>query len=415
MNSVVRTNVISAEPVSLTAMKNWLKIPASVTSDDTEIGDLITEAREQCELLTNCALVRSTFVQYLDVFPGSHQREQESYGTTGNFGIASTGHDGYGYDRHGRWRGEIRVKRPPLVSVQSLWYIGTDGRPYTLNPGQDFIVDIASPIGRIRPIPYTIWPLTLRVPAAIAIRYTAGYAPNSDGIAAGQTSIPEPETDQSSVNPTWQPGAIYSQYQYQVDQNGNIWIQTTAGNQVTGSTRPNFEAQAIGQAITGDGGANWLNVGPVRGFWTPGTLYSGAQQYVVLDFNSNLQLLNVASLISQTIPAYSLQAVSASPLPWSSTLGGLTPDNGISNAWRCLGAYNAMGNSGLVHPNSPEQQASVTMDLTLPKVVSRAIKALVHHWYYNREPVTGGTASKVPMHIEDMLGSVTIHDYAPTP
>jgi hypothetical protein len=29
--------------------------------------------------------------------------------------------------------------------------------------------------------------------------------------------------------------------------------------------------------------------------------------------------------------------------------------------------------------------------------------------------VSGGQAYKVPFHLEDMLGGVTIHDYAPTP
>lgn len=37
--------------------------------------------------------------------------------------------------------GEIKMKFPPLVSVQAIRFIGTDGRFYTLNPSQDFIVD----------------------------------------------------------------------------------------------------------------------------------------------------------------------------------------------------------------------------------------------------------------------------------
>ena len=410
MNSVVRTNVISAEPVSLTAMKNWLRV--SVSNDDADIADLITEAREQCELITNCALVRASYVQYLDNFPG-WEHEFDSYGTTGANGYPAY-HDGFGYNRHGRWKGEIKIKRPPLVEVQSLWFIGTDGRPYTMNPGQDFVIDVASQPGRIRPIPYTIWPLTLHVPAAVAIRYIAGYAPNSDGIAAGQTAISEPEDDSQGLNPTWQPGATYSKYQFTEDENGNLWIQTASPNGVTGTTRPNFEAQAIGGTISGDGTAAWLNVGPVRGFWTPGTSYSGNQSYVLLDFNSNLQLLNVANLISQTIPAYSLQSVGVSPLNWGETLGALTTDNGVAGAWLCLGPYDALGNTQLSPPNSPEQQAAVQVDRTLPKVVTRAIKALVWHWYYNRDLAVSGSANKVPMHIEEMLGNVRIEDFAPT-
>src|ERR1700722_1815059 len=151
MNSIVRTSAIpaSAEPVTLAAMKNWLRVPPTVVNDDQDITDLINEARVQAELLSNCALVRSTFVQYLDHFPTWQARELGHFGAVG-------GHDGIAYGRHGRWHGEITVKRPPLVSVQGITFIGTDGRPYTLNPGQDFTVDIASQPGRIRPIPYTV-------------------------------------------------------------------------------------------------------------------------------------------------------------------------------------------------------------------------------------------------------------------
>jgi hypothetical protein len=43
------------------------------------------------------------------------------------------------------------------------------------------------------------------------------------------------------------------------------------------------------------------------------------------------------------------------------------------------------------------------------------MRAYVVHWYRNREPVAAGSLSKIPLHIEDMLGSVTIEDFAPTP
>lgn len=413
MNSLVRTALIGNEPVSLTAMKNWLRVDPSVVNDDTDITDLITEAREQAELLTNCALVRSTFVQYLDHWPGWGAREFDYYESGGHSG---GGYGGFGYDKHQRWHGEIKIKRPPLVSVQPIVFIGTDGRPYTLNPGQDFVVDIASPIGRIRPIPYTIWPLTLHVPAAIAIPFTAGYAPNTDGVAAGQTAITEPETKTSAVNPSWQPGVAVAQYSVTTDLNGNFWMQTIGPSGTTGllAARPAFEAGAIGASIA-DNTASWTNVGPIRGFWQPGTQYAGLKTFLLLDFNSNLQLLNVAALISQPIPPYSLQVVGQEPLAWSTVPGGLTTDNGVAGAWICLGFYNALGDTGLAVPNSPEQQASFTADLTLPKTVSRFIKALVTHWYKNREPVTQGSLSKIPYHLEDMLGTVTVHDFNPTP
>lgn len=403
MNSIVRTAILSPELVTLAVMKNWLKVPQSVTNDDNEITDLIVEAREQCELITNSCLVRSKFVQYLDHFPSSGVREM-------GYMSGGTQHNGMGYTRHHRWHDEIKIKRPPLVSVQSIIFIGTDGRPYTLNPGQDFVVDITGPIGRIRPIPYTIWPLTLHVPAAIAIALTAGYAPNPDSVA-GATII-EPETLTQALNPAWQPNKATPQYSFLIDPNGNVEVQMNVGSPVTGAGPIPPVWAAIGATVT-DNGCLWENWGPLRGSWTPDTNYVGP--WIILDFNSNLQLLNVAALTSQVIAPYSAQTVGAEPLPWATALGGLTTDNGIAGAWICLGPYTALGDTGLARPNSPEQQAAVITNLTLPRVITRAIKALVLHWYYNREMVAPGTINKVPMHIEQMLGAVTVHDFAPTP
>ena len=408
MNSIVRTATLSSEPVTLTAMKNWLKVAPNVVNDDIEITDLINEARVQAELITNCALVRSTFVQYLDHFPTWGARELGSSWTT----AGSHGWSGLGFDRHHRWHGEIKVKRPPLVSVQGITFIGTDGRPYTQNPGQDFIVDITSQPGRIRPIPYTIWPLTLHVPAAIAISFTAGYAPNSDSVSAG--TIAEPETLTEAIAPSWQPNVATPQYSYLIDVNGNVEVQTNAGSPVTASGDNPPSWPAPGQTVP-DGGCLWQNCGPIRGFWAPGVPYAGLQSWVILDFNSNLQLLNVPSLISQNIGPYSVQLVGVEPIPWATTLGGLTTDNGIAGAWICLGPYAALGDTGLAAPNSPEQQAAVTVDWTLPRTVSRFVKAFVMHHYYNREPYTQGSVNRVPDHMAELLGEVTIHDYTPTP
>jgi hypothetical protein len=408
MGSLVRTKTISAEPVALADMKNFLKIQPNVTADDVLISGLIRAARQQAEIETNCALVRSTFVQYLDHFPYWRLRESGGFyaGQTGHFGNEYTGHQHHG---------EIKIRRPPLISVQSLVYIGTDGNPETLNPGEDFIVDVADQPGRIRPIPYTVWPLALHTPNAIAISFTAGYAPNAEGTAAGQTAISEPETGPQDLAATWAPEQTFAEYAYQTDQNGNLWIQTVSPGGTTGSNRPAFEAQPIGGTVTGDGSASWLNVGPVRGFWTPDTPYNGQNQWVILDNNSNLQLLIIPSLISQVSPPSNV--IGSTPPPFSQTLGAVTEDNGFP-AWRCLGLYIALGNQNAGVPaaeNSPEQQASYVIDRTLPDTVSMAIMQLVGHWYFNREPVTPGPATEIPMHVRALLAGVAIHDYSPTP
>lgn len=400
MSSIVRTKVIGAYPVGLADMKNFLKLPAAPCPDDNLVLQLVRAATTQAEIITNCALVRSQFVQYMDHFPYYRIRERGYF----------LGQVGHALEHHHQHHGMIKLKRPPLVSVQSLVYIGVDGIPHTLNPGNDFVVDCADQPGRIRPIPYTVWPLTMHTPNAVAIKLTAGYAPDAEGIAAGQTAISEPETSTAALNPTWQPGQAFLQYAYLIDTLGNFWM-NQLGNGTTGASRPNFEGSAIGATLV-DNTLTWLNVGPLRGFWTPETQYTGQNQYVILDQNSNLQLLVVASLISQTSPASTI--VGSTPPNFSSTLGALSQDNGVS-AWRCLGSYVQLGNGGAFKPNAPEQQAAYTIDYTLPATVPTAIMALVMHWYYNREPVTPGPATEVPMHVLDLLGTVTIHDYAPTP
>lgn len=409
MNSVVRTATIGPEPISLAYMKNALKVPLSVVVDDIKISRLIKAARMQCELLSNSALVRQTWVQYLDRFPGNCSSSGHS-GAGYGYGVAGGGWDGTGYNKHGRPHDEIKVKRPPLVSVESLTYIGTDGRYYTLNPGQDFVVDIASKPGRIRPIPYTAWPLTLDTPAAVKIAFTAGYA-LVDG-DPGQTVTSEPETLTQSLPPSWKPLTVQAQYSFVVDPLGNIEVQMNSGSPSTAAGPGQPVWPAIGSTVT-DGGCSWKNVGPLRGNWTPGTDYAGF--WIVLDFNSNLQMLNTPALVSGTVPPESQQLVGTSPIAWSATRGGLTPDNGIAGAWLCLGPYNAIGNSGLSSPNSPEQQPAVIVDLGLPEQASLAIEYLVQHWYYNREYVTAGPANVIPQTVLDLLGAVTVHDFAPTP
>ena len=409
--SVVRVKTIGPELVTLAKMKNWLRVDQSVTADDDDITGLIQEARMQAELISNACLVRSKWVQYHDHFPGWRLGYGASFDGAGIMtgpGLRSGYGDSVNINQHPL---EIKIKRPPLVSVLPITFIDTNGRPNTLNPGEDFVVDLASRPGRIRPIPFTVWPVTL--PAAInavAIPFISGFAPNADALGGPTTS--EPETSSDAIAPSWKPGN-YPQYSYLIDPSGNVEVQMNPGNPATGAGPAAPVFAAIGGEVA-DGGCLWQNFGPIQGTWMPGQNY--ASPCVLLDYNSNLQLLMVPQLTSQTIPPYSEgESLSVEPLPWGENLGAFTTDNGIVGAWMCIGPYNAMGNLQLVTPNTPEQQAAYTQDYTLPRQVTRFIKALVSHWYYNREPVVSGSTSTVPYLLEDMLGEVTVHDFNPTP
>src|SRR5579863_5306329 len=63
------TSYAPVEPVTLAEMKNFLKIPPSVLTDDALILGLISGAREQAEIFCNYAIAQRTWVAALDSFP----------------------------------------------------------------------------------------------------------------------------------------------------------------------------------------------------------------------------------------------------------------------------------------------------------------------------------------------------------
>lgn len=70
--------------------------------------------------------------------------------------------------------GMIRLPLPPLQSVSSVKYLGTDGVQATL-PGDQYRVVVAADPGYIEPVFNGQWPQTRRQSGAIEIEYVAGY------------------------------------------------------------------------------------------------------------------------------------------------------------------------------------------------------------------------------------------------
>lgn len=69
---------------------------------------------------------------------------------------------------------EIRLLRPPCVSVDSVKYLDGDGEEQTLAT-QQYVVDATSQPGRIVLRPGYSWPATANLPAAVRITFTAGH------------------------------------------------------------------------------------------------------------------------------------------------------------------------------------------------------------------------------------------------
>lgn len=116
------------EPVSLSDMKNWLRVPYS--DDDTLISDLITAARELCEIFTSRAIVNTGFIQTLDSFPYfvdtvmSQMAYPPSYYSLPRFSTTL-----WNYSQM------IKLFRSPLQSVSRIVYLSsTDQQQHSLLP-----------------------------------------------------------------------------------------------------------------------------------------------------------------------------------------------------------------------------------------------------------------------------------------
>jgi uncharacterized phiE125 gp8 family phage protein len=112
------------------------------SAEDGLLNTLITTAREYCEGFQNRAYIEQTWQLWMDSWP----RE----------------------DR-------IQIPLPPLVSVLSIKYYGTDDTEYTLTP-TEYFVDTKSEPGRVVLGYGKSWPIVILRPAnGVCIEFVAGY------------------------------------------------------------------------------------------------------------------------------------------------------------------------------------------------------------------------------------------------
>ena len=391
MSSILEISLPAVEPVDpVGELTSFLKQPAG-TPDAALIKTLGIAARRQLEDMLGLTLANRNFVQYEDGFP-FFPYFQSPYAPL--FGAAFPFYFGYGpvasypYPAIGGLQNQMispfekRLMRSPVTAVQKILYVGTDGKTHQLTPGVDFVCDFSSQPGRLTPLPGQRWPIGILGINTVQIFFSAGYQ------ATSQQFVIEPAI--------WEEELQVPQYGYIIDANDNVWVQTVAGTQITGTSRPAFEAQPVGGTIAVDGLCAWTNYGPVVGPWVAGQAL--LQPTIVFDVNNNLHLLNVADLTTAAIEP-----------TWATACGVTTTDNGVSGAWLCLG------------PNQPGEQnpsneiTSYVGDIGIPEQFKIAIMILASHWYYNREPVTPGTAGTVPLSVEAIVQTNRVYDFGPIP
>ena len=72
----------------------------------------------------------------------------------------------------------VELLMPPIISVESVKYIDTDGEQQTLDP-QDYFLDSVSEPGYLVPAAGRAWPATQDRINAVEVDYVAGYADNA--------------------------------------------------------------------------------------------------------------------------------------------------------------------------------------------------------------------------------------------
>jgi hypothetical protein len=185
-----------AEILSRDAAKLFLNLFNDDTKNDL-VDSLIIAARQEAEEYTWRSLAKKPYMQTMDRFPG--------HSDSGFIGSIQQRVylRGYGLGHHHQ---VIKLRNPPLISVDNITYIGQDGIEHSLLPGTDFQVDVINEPGRIAPLPGAVWPLiSPGVLNAIRIFYTAGYEVKSTLLQQADPTTqdtPEPETETVSGAPT---------------------------------------------------------------------------------------------------------------------------------------------------------------------------------------------------------------------
>jgi uncharacterized phiE125 gp8 family phage protein len=136
------------EPVTLAEAKLHLRVDG--TDEDTLITPLIVAARQYAEHLTERALITQAWELVVDAFPSA----------------------------------EIRLPRPPLISITSVKYDDTAGVERTLSP-TTYSPDVYSEPGWLLPAHGYDWPDTWDAANAVRVRYSAGYGAAASAVPEG--------------------------------------------------------------------------------------------------------------------------------------------------------------------------------------------------------------------------------------
>ena len=156
-----------ALPLTLDEMKAHLRL--TTDSENVALDAYIQAATALAECDLNRSLITQTWKLYLDRFPSQY------------FYATQRLPDRCADDTLDRMA--IRLEKPPVLSVEKLYYVDVNGAEQTLSTTL-YQVDLVSTFPRILPAYNQTWPQTREVPNAIRIEYTAGYGATGEHVPA---------------------------------------------------------------------------------------------------------------------------------------------------------------------------------------------------------------------------------------
>jgi len=178
---LLQTVAPTAEPVTATELKLWLRSDPGDTSQDTVLTPLIAAARAYCEKECGRQFCTATWKMTLDRFPvGGSPAIWQQYSFAywqqrlPNVALAS------------QWwpdRASIRVPKPPCQSVSSITYLDQAGATQTL-AASGWLLDTTQQLARITPSYGNIWPITRQQIAGVAVTFVAGYSADGTSVPA---------------------------------------------------------------------------------------------------------------------------------------------------------------------------------------------------------------------------------------
>ena len=188
-----QTALPTVEPVTVAQAKAFLRLPANSTQEDDLITSLITAAREQGELISGYGLAQRTWTQVLDSFPYFTDTVQSQLAYPPSY---------YSLPRYSttlwNYSQMIKLSYPPVISVQGMQYVDSQGNEQTLHQDTDFVLDRISIPPRIFPLPGEYWPPSLYVANSLQINFMAGYDP--DPSATSTHAVPSVPPNQQPVS-----------------------------------------------------------------------------------------------------------------------------------------------------------------------------------------------------------------------